>query len=99
MKKIEREERRLAPEAHSSAFPYAMAMDEDEVFKSPSATNSSRSNASWESRGSAAITTKNQSGELASHYLPCHYFDYIAGTSTGGLDLPRFSLFEIMTCL
>lgn len=21
----------------------------------------------------------------SSHYLPCHYFDYIAGTSTGGL--------------
>lgn len=34
---------------------------------------------------SQGINTKPTEGNLASPWLPCHYFDYMAGTSTGGL--------------
>lgn len=35
-------------------------------------------------RGSAAITLRAEMKSKSNKYLPCHYFDYIGGTSTGG---------------
>ncbi|KAK8042944.1 FabD/lysophospholipase-like protein [Apiospora phragmitis] len=36
--------------------------------------------------GQAPATAKIDRIEQAAQFLPCHYFDYIAGTSTGGLS-------------
>ncbi|KAG8668259.1 hypothetical protein FPOAC1_007637 [Fusarium poae] len=41
---------------------------------------------SWMGPSSNSSAEANQDSESVDDYLPCHYFDYIAGTSTGGLS-------------
>src|SRR5947199_7725882 len=48
------------------------------------AASSSASSALIDSPEQSAKVASGQSSERAS-FLPCHYFDYIAGTSSGGL--------------
>ncbi|KAH8684210.1 acyl transferase/acyl hydrolase/lysophospholipase [Tricladium varicosporioides] len=38
-----------------------------------------------ESGESSRLSTEAQARQIRDKYLPCHYFDYIGGTSTGGL--------------
>jgi hypothetical protein len=81
IKKIEEEE--LPPdlsEQHSSYYPEPYT---------PCINNGDSS-----IQSNVTSTTKVQSDEISScgsedcRYLPCHYFDYIGGTSTGGYFVP-----------
>ena len=44
--------------------------------------NDSKTTASW---NSLLIEPDRVKADEQAKFLPCHYFDYIAGTSTGGL--------------
>ncbi|EKJ69740.1 hypothetical protein FPSE_10056 [Fusarium pseudograminearum CS3096] len=41
---------------------------------------------SWMRPSNQRTTEANADSDRVDEYLPCHYFDYIAGTSTGGLS-------------
>lgn len=90
MEYIGHEEKRLSPSAQSSAFPYMLSTAKVHSFipQTPSPRYSIRSNASRQSnllKSTSPTILSSLGTSEASPYLPCHYFDYIAGTSTGGL--------------
>jgi hypothetical protein len=86
MEKIADEERQQKPSALSSAFPYdLLAQNGDSPRSSPSLTPGSSSfNKNTNPKAGLQSETAFSNRHASSQYLPCHYFDYIAGTSTGG---------------
>lgn len=82
MEKVATEERRIDP-AIKSSFSPCMYKPTKMRLNSPY----TKSNASFEA---SVVTETNPSGLLSdSLFLPCHYFDYGAGTSTGGYVILR----------
>ena len=73
MNKIGEEEKRLDPTTESSFAPFA--------YK-PMLKRSSEYSDDSELDGLVATTTQGLPN--SSLFLPCHYFTYAAGTSTGG---------------
>jgi hypothetical protein len=89
MTQVEKIEQGENPPAATSASPY-MLPHEPAVPSSPQGDASGRTSPRESSpepmngRRNSSRTTA-ASSRSSSRYLPCHYFDYIAGTSTGGL--------------
>lgn len=92
MAKIAEEEQRISPAASSSAFPYTLNSGrQDDTSQRTSLSTSPRSTtASVQLNSSPTPVHPTHSASVntsrSSQFLPCHYFDYIAGTSTGGFD-------------
>lgn len=77
MEKVEIEERRKDPAIQSSFSPC--------IYKPTKTGFSTRYTKDFESFEANAVTETSTSGlSNDSLFLPCHYFDYGAGTSTGG---------------
>ena len=77
MEKVEIEERRIDPAIESSFSPC--------MYKPTKIRLSTPNTEDVESFEAKAVTKTSPSGLSSdSLFLPCHYFDYGAGTSTGG---------------
>lgn len=82
MEKVAIEERRIDP-AIKSSFSPCMYKPTKTGFTTPYTNNTASFKASM-------VTETNPSGlSNDSLFLPCHYFDYGAGTSTGGYVMSR----------
>ena len=73
MNKIGEEEKRLNPKVKSSFDPYDY---KPMPKRTPGSLDDSEEN--------GVVATSTQDLPNSSLFLPCHYFTYAAGTSTGG---------------
>ncbi|MCJ1345701.1 hypothetical protein MMC31_003910 [Peltigera leucophlebia] len=69
--------------ANSSATPFSLSFEQEE------AANHDSTRMAGLSPITSPITSVSKktpdTGDISSRFLPCHYFDYIGGTSTGGI--------------
>jgi hypothetical protein len=94
MDKIKEIEKNYAGAPHNSSFcPIISAPERDDSTNeiNPSDPRSLGVRGRILTRDGAEVTTQSgasssigESTQRTEGYLPCHYFDYIAGTSTGG---------------
>jgi len=92
MAEIAKVEQQTIPPATSSASPYLFDSDEANAGGASTRTPSMHHSASVKQRElPQALSLRRVKSEPSakprkdsSQYLPCHYFDYICGTSTGG---------------
>lgn len=84
MDKIGDEEMRLDPQTESSSYPCMYKP------RSNKTDGESHLSSTWLSKTSDAdeniVATSTQGLPNSARFLPCHYFTYIGGTSTGGYE-------------
>ncbi|MCJ1344795.1 hypothetical protein MMC31_002998 [Peltigera leucophlebia] len=70
--------------ATSSAAPLSLSVEQEEAANHESTRMAGLSQIMPTTNSPSKKPSKT--GDISSRFLPCHYFDYIGGTSTGGED-------------
>lgn len=70
--------------ATSSAAPLSLSSEQEEAAIHDSTRLEDLSRIMPRTTSLLKKKKTSEAGDLFSRFLPCHYFDYIGGTSTGG---------------
>jgi hypothetical protein len=85
MNKIGEEERRIDPNTTSSFYPSIYKpKSQNTELQQISSDNNTRTNAPDTDASTTPVETPTAGLPYSSIFLPCHYFKYAGGTSTGG---------------
>jgi hypothetical protein len=84
MNKIGAEEKRIDPKTESSFYPSMYKPRIQNTDPQESSGNNDTGNNAPDSESAIPVPTSTNGLPYSSLFLPCHYFQYAGGTSTGG---------------
>ncbi len=84
MEVIARTEQQDPIPANSSAAPLSSSSEQEEAAIHDSTRIEDLSQILPRKTSLSKKKKTSEAGDIFSRFLPCHYFDYIGGTSTGG---------------